>query len=118
VFAISQQTFSDFERGSEDEYVRRLADHLRQTVPGMASEPPAQLHEQIRQLKAQAKTYDMVSEQAVAAFVVTAAHLGLDFVERFRAPRQILFSPRSQEKKAELLKAFTVQLLDTLARPL
>jgi hypothetical protein len=84
----------------------------------MAPVPAAEMQQQIRVLIAQARTFDIVTEAGVATYVVTAALLGLDFVERFRGARVILMSSEPEERKAKLLEGFTVRLLETLGRPL
>lgn len=113
---ISPRTFARMSEHEEGRFIARLAGFLREKVPGLANEPPAALDHQCRMLAKQARSHDMTSEQAIAAFVMTAAILGVDFVDRFPAVRQILFRPVPQERKAELLQGFTIKLLDTLRR--
>ena len=113
---ISPHTFSRISDHEEARYLRKLAAFLQERVPTLAGESPEAKIAPCRLLKNQAQGFDMVSEQAVAAFAMTAAVLGLDFVDRFPAARQILFRPVSQERKAELLQGFTVKLLDTLRK--
>ena len=116
MLTISSDAYAKVADDQEHRYIARIADFLRQSVPGLTKEPEPRLFTAIRRLKEQAGEYGMVSEQAVAAYALTAAHLGLDFVERFRGVRQILFMNCPQEEKAQLLQAFTVRLLQTLGR--
>ena len=118
MLTISPSTRVAFERVEEDKYIARLSQFLKEKVPAMAAVPPAELHGQLRLLIAQARTFDMVTEAGIAAYSVTAAMLGLDFVERFRGARVILMSSETEERKARLLEGFTVRLLETLGRPL
>ncbi len=113
---ISPHAFSGIAAHEEARFVRKLATFLREKVPSLASEAPEAVEAQCRLLMQRSRGFDMKSEQAVAVFAMTAAVLGLDFVERFPAARQILFRPVSQERKAELLQGFTVKLLDTLRK--
>lgn len=112
---IAPDTFARINAVDQDRFIRKLAGFLQTAVPALAKEPPAPFYAQIQQLIQQARSFDMVSERAVAAFALTAAHLGIDFVDRFAGVRQILFSTHSQDQKADLLEGFTMSLLKTLA---
>ena len=112
---ISPETFSRINAVDQDRYIRKLAGFLQAAVPALAKAPPAEFYAQIQHVMQQARGFDMFSERAVAAFALTAAHLGLDFVDRFAGVRQILFSTHSQDEKAQLLEGFTMSLLKTLA---
>jgi hypothetical protein len=116
MLTISAETYTKFQEFEERRFIKRVSDFLRNSVPGLAAEPEPQMLATIRQLQDQADTYGMINEQAVASYALTAAHLGVDFVERFRGIRQILFLDRSQDEKAALLESFTVKLLQTPAR--
>ncbi len=111
---ISDQVVSRFEGEAEQRFIAKLAAFLREKVPSLASESPEALHVQCKLLKDKAFSFDMRSEQAVATFAMTAAILGLDFVERFRGARQILYADTPEDEKAELLEGFTVTLLKRL----
>lgn len=58
-----------------------------------------------------------MSEKNVAIFVLTAAQLGIDFVDRFPRAREIVSSQLSSEDKATELEVFTRTLFETLALP-
>jgi hypothetical protein len=116
MLTISPETFSRMNAVEEDRFVRKLVGFLQASVPSLANEPPADIYAQARLLTQKARSHDMTSEQAVAAFALTAAQLGLDFVERFAGVRQILFSSHSEDEKAKLLEGFTISLFQTLAR--
>lgn len=113
---ISNQAFSGLKDQTEQRFVAKLAAFLREKVPALASESLEATIVQCKLLKRKANSFDMSSERAVAAFAMTAAVLGLDFVERFRGARQILYADAPEEEKAELLEGFTVTLLDRLGR--
>lgn len=115
MLTISPETFSKVASADLEVFVRKLADFIRQNVPGMSAEPPDRMHAQILALKKDANGYGLRSEQGIAAYAVTAAFLGVNFPERFAGARQILFARETEERKAELLSAFTVTLFDTLA---
>lgn len=95
-------------------YLQRLSVFLREAVPDLASEPQAQFIEQLRFLARQAQSYGLTSEQGIAIFAITAAQLGLDFVEAFPGAKQILEDPMDESEKAEMLEAFTLNLLEIL----
>jgi hypothetical protein len=111
---ISGQVVSRFEDEAEQRYIAKLAAFLREKVPSLANEDPAAMTVQCKLLKDKAGSFNMRSEQAVAAFAMTAAVLGLDFVERFRGARQILYADTPEDEKAELLEGFTVTLVQRL----
>ena len=111
---ISDHVVSRFEVEAEQRFIAKLAAFLREKVPSLASETPEAMFAQCKLLKDKAFSFDMRSEQAVAAFAITAALLGLDFVERFRGARQILYADTTEDEKAEMLSAFTVILLKRL----
>jgi hypothetical protein len=113
---ISERTFARLQEPIEQAFLTKLAAFLREKVPSLAKEAPEATVAQCRLLKAQANSYDMHSEQAVAAFAMTAAILGVDFVERFRGARQILWSNEPETRKAKLLEGFTVTLLAKLKK--
>jgi 16S rRNA G527 N7-methylase RsmG len=100
----------------EDRFIMKVVAFLQESVPAMQQEDPAKMYGEVRKLKEQAATFDMISERAVATFALTAALLGLDFVDRFDGARQILFRPVDQKRKSELLKAYTLNLLETLGQ--
>ena len=78
---VSGQVVSRFEDEAEQRYIAKLAAFLREKVPSLASESPEALQVQCKLLKDKAFSFDMRSEQAVAAFAMTAAILGLDFAD-------------------------------------
>ena len=114
MLTLSPETFQRMSAVEEQRFVERIVDFLRQNVPQMAGEPQDSMVAQVRVLKAEAATYDMTSEQAVAVYALTAALIGADFSERFGGARKILFSANDQDKKAQLLEGFTVTLLQKL----
>jgi hypothetical protein len=113
---LTTETTDKFAEVEDRRFIAKISDFLRQAVPGLAKEPEAEMHATIRKLREEARGYHMTSEQAVAAFALTAGHLGTNFVERFRGARQILYSNHTQAEKADLLKHFTLSLLRTLGR--
>ena len=113
---ISDQVMGRFEEQSEQRFIAKLAAFLKAKVPSIASENPSTVFAQCKSLKDKANSFNMRSEQAVAVFGLTAALLGLDFVERFRGARQILYSSAAENHKAELLEGFTVSLMTRLQR--
>ena len=113
---LTTETTDKFAEVEDRRFIAKISDFLRQAVPGLAKEPEPEMHATIRKLRDEARGYHMTSEQAVAAFALTAAHLGTNFVERYRGARQILFSDRPQMEKADLLKHFTITLLKTLGK--
>lgn len=118
MFEISDQTFSTFERAEEEKFVGRMAAFLREKLPYMADEPDEELRGEIRKLKKQANSYGLTTERTVATYVLTAAHLGLDFVDKFDGARKILFRAAGEQRKADLLEAYTLDILEKLATPL
>lgn len=111
---VSPECFEGISAVEEQRFVDRLVAFLRQKVPQMAREPQDAMVAQVRALKADAATFKMKSEQAVAAYVLTGALIGADFVDRFSGARKILFSDNTEEKKADLLEGFTVTLMQKL----
>ncbi len=111
---VSPECFEGISAVEESRFVDRLVMFLRQNVPQVASEPQDAMVARVRALKADAATYDMKSEQPVAAYVLTGALLGVDFVEKFPGARKILYSKNSEDKKADLLEGFTVTLMQKL----
>ncbi|MDO7843972.1 hypothetical protein [Sphingomonas immobilis] len=113
---LTTETTDKFAEVEDRRFIAKISDFLRQAVPGLAKEPEPEMHATIRQLREEARGYGMTSEQAVAAFALTAGHLGTNFVERYRGARQILFADTTQKQKAELLKHFTITLLRELGK--
>jgi hypothetical protein len=114
MLTLSPETFARMSAVEEQRFVERVVAFLRENVPQMASEPPDAMAAQVRALKAEAATYDMTSEAAVATYALTAALIGADFAERFPGARKILFSANGEDKKAQLLEGFVVTLLQKL----
>ncbi len=112
---IGPETFSRMAAADLDAFVRRLAAFVYANVPGMKDMTEPALVADIHRLKDKAAGFGLKSEGGVAAYVVTAAYLGLDFPEKFAGARQILFSGESEERKAELLGAFTATAFEALA---
>lgn len=116
MFSVSPDVFRTFESQSETQFVSKLAAVLRETVPELTQEPDEPFFAQVRLLIEQARSYDMRKEQSIGAYCITAAMLGIDFPDQFTGARQILLSSEPEERKAELLEAFTLNLFDILAR--
>ncbi len=114
MYTISPKAYRALEADAEREFVTRLGKVLREAVPTLAAEQPAMLHNQIDFLIQQARGYGLESEQAIGGFAVTAGLLGLDFATRFPGAQQILSGSESGNRKAELLEAFTLILLEKL----
>lgn len=114
MFDISQNVFVNFSAREMESYLRKLMLFLRSNVPEMADVPDAQLLNDLRGLTDQAQSFGMVSEQGIAVYALTAAQLGIDFVARFPGALEILRSSESEARKAELLEAFTLNLLELL----
>lgn len=115
VLTISPGTFSRMASADLEVFVRKLSDFIRQNVPGMSAEPPDRMRTQILALKKDANSYGLQTEQGIAAYAVTAAFLGVNFPDRFAGARKILFARETEERKAELLSAFTITLFEALA---
>lgn len=113
---ISPESFAAVSRPGEDAYVARLSALLRDTVPDLASEPAARLDAQVWLQVEAARSFGLISEQAIAAFVMTAAQLGPDFPDRFPAARAILTDAGTDAEKADALERFTLALFDALER--
>lgn len=113
---ISPETFSRISAAEEERFVGKLVTFLLENVPTMKGEPPQAMAAEVRRMIPMARGYNMISERAVTAFVLTAAQLGLDFVDRFAGVRQILFSSHTEDEKADLLEGFTLSLFKTLGR--
>lgn len=111
---VSPECFEGISAVEEQRFIDRLVAFLRQQVPQMAREPQDVMVAQVRALKAEAATYDMNSERAVATYALTAALIGADFAEKFPGARKILFTKNDQDKKSQLLEGFTVTLLQEL----
>jgi hypothetical protein len=116
VYHISPDAFAAFESEAEVAFVAKLAGVLRDAVPALASEPEPAFSATVRLLIDQARGYGLASEQEIGVFAVTAGVLGLDFVDRFAGARQILEGREPPARKADLLEAFTRNLIDTLER--
>ena len=111
---ISTTTFGRIAIVEEAKFIDRLIAFLKEFVPGMRGDPPEAMRVTIRDLMQQARSFNMVSEAGVAAYVLTASHLGLDFSERFAGARKILFMDIDEKDKADLLQGFTISLLKVL----
>ena len=116
MLTIGPETFAAARREEEESYIGRLIAVLRETVPDLAAEPPAQMDAQVRLQIEAARSHGLQSEQAVAAYVMTAAQLGPDFVDQFPAIQQILLDDATDAKKADNLERFTVALFEDLER--
>lgn len=114
MFSISPQAFGAFKRGAEHDFIVRLATVLRDAVPSLAGEPEPGFSEQVRFIVGRARGFGLESEQAIGAFAISAALLGMDFPDRFRGARQILESREDEARKAELLEHFTLALFEAL----
>jgi len=116
MFEISPKAFAAFEGKAESEFIERLGHVLRTAVPSLQSEPQPAFFAQLRLLVEQARSFGLCSERAVGGFAITAALLGVDFVDRFPGARQILLGSETGDRKAELLEAFTLNLFEILER--
>lgn len=114
MFSVSPEVFRSFESQSETQFIVKLGKVLREAVPDLAQEAAEPFNAQIRLLVEQARSYGLRSEQSIGAFCITAAMLGPDFVDQFAGARQILLSSEPEERKAELLEAFTLNLFEIL----
>jgi len=116
VYHISPDAFAAFESEAETAFTAKLNGVLREAVPSLAHEPEPAFSATVRLLIEQARSYGMISEQEIGVFGVTAGLLGLDFVDHFPGARQILEGREPPAVKADLLEAFTRNLIETLER--
>ncbi len=115
MLTISPNTFDAFSSVEEQKFNARLAEFLREEVPGFAQLPQETLLKQVSAVVSSAREFGMESEEAVACYALTAAHLGPDFPDKFPGARQILDAPISDDEKAEHLEAYSVSLFEALA---
>ena len=116
MFEITPSTFAVIENDSELRFRHKLANVLRDAVPSLRSEPPETFDPQLRLLIEQARSYGLASEQAIGSYAITAGLLGVDFADRLPGARQILAGHEPEARKADLLEAFTLNLLSVLDR--
>lgn len=111
---IGPELFSAFESAEEQRFVEKLAGVVREAVPDLAESPEPAFSAQIRLLIEEARSFGLRAEQTIGAYAITAGLLGLDFVDRHKAAKDILTSHETEFKKAELLEAFTLELFRAL----
>ncbi len=114
MFTISPVAYAALEAAAETDFVSRLCNVLREAVPSLSGESQASLRDNVIVLIRQAREHGFASEQAIGGFAVTAGLLGLDFVQKFPGAQQILASSESGDRKAQLLEAFTLDILERL----
>ena len=103
---LDQQQSSSFER--------RLIAFLQQEFEGAAREPAAALQPELAVQISNARKYDLLTEQSIASYVVTAWLLGPDFDVAFPAANEVLTAQIPGEMKAAFLEAWTTELFETL----
>jgi hypothetical protein len=111
---ISLETFKTYQQALDADFIFRLSNVLRSAVPSLCDQAPDVLNAQVRLVVDEARGYGLSSERAVGVFAVTAALLGLEFVDQFDGAREILLGPGHGDRKAELLEAFTLHLLEVI----
>ena len=114
VQTISPNLFRAMESQEEKRFIRKLARVVREAVPDLAGEPEPDFTAQIRLLVEEARSYGLRAEQTIGAYAITAGLLGLNFVDEHPAAKEILTGHETEFKKADLLEAFTIKLLETL----
>ncbi|WP_349511901.1 hypothetical protein [Erythrobacter sp. NFXS35] len=111
---IGSDTYAKLESADLERFLSSLTHFLRENVPDMEHEPERNLRQQILFLREDARQHDIVGRRPLALYVITAALLGTDFVDRYSGVRQILFTQEDEEIKAALLAGFTATLFDAL----
>lgn len=111
---IRPELYSAYENEADAAFIAKLAEAVREAVPSLADEPEPAFSAQIRLLVQEARSFNLMSEQAIGVFVVTAGLLGVNFVEEHSAAKEILEGNETEEKKAELLQALTLMLFEAL----
>jgi len=111
---IEPGLFSKFESEVDSKFIDKLGRVVREAVPSLSQEPEPAFSAQIRLLVQEARSYNLLGEQAIGVFVVTAGLLGVNFVEEHPTAQKILNGNETESKKAELMEAFTLMLLEAL----
>ena len=116
MLTISPKTYNAFADQAEAQFIAKLVRVLREAVPDLADETEPAFTLQVRQLVGEARSYGLCAEETIGAFAITAGLLGIDFVEKQPAVRDILTSYEFEFRKAQLLEAFTLEMFKALGQ--
>lgn len=97
-------------------YELRLAKFLRAQFPDATLDSDEILRRGIVTQIKKAQRYGLVSELAIADYVITAWVLGDEFDIKFPAAQEVLAAQISQEMKALFLERWTEQIVYNLGR--
>lgn len=114
MLSIAPDTFATLAAADDQRFVAHLNGYLRHHVPGVANEPPAALDAEVRRQIAAAKAFGLMSERAIATYVVAAAHLGPDFARRYPEAQTALTSNADGNAKAVALEMMTRTMFEAL----
>ena len=113
MLTIREEQFRALELAQEDRFITRLMDFLRQRFPDSLEMPPDMLMAEMRRQFEKAQYYQIVTEQGVATYVITAWLLGVDFDNEFPAAQEILSSNVTPEYKQHWLAEWTAGIFRT-----
>jgi hypothetical protein len=115
MFTLRGAHMSAFSGAIEADFERRLADFLRQHVPGMEDSTVADIRPVVASQLEKARTYGLATEQELAVYVSVAALLGESFDVEFPAATQVLTSPvLPAAMKADWLSEWSEAILQEL----
>lgn len=114
MLSIAPDTFATLAAADDQRFVAHLNGYLRYHVPGVANETSAALDAEVRRQIAAAKGHGLASERAIATYVVAAAHLGADFVDRYPKARKALTGTADGNVKAVELELLTRTMFEAL----
>lgn len=112
---INQNVYDQFANIETSRFLDDLKQLLFEQFPAFNEEPTDRFELALRKIFEDSKRFGLKSERSIAVYATTAGYLGLDYPSQFEGAMEILDSETPEQEKADLLEAFTMNLLEILA---